>query len=59
MIWVEEKWKTMMTKGLLITVYLLGIWGPKAAFDANAYVGLLKVVVNYICCCIMLIVPCC
>ena len=37
----------MMTTGLLIAVYLLGIGVAKAAFDTCAYVGLLKAVVNY------------
>jgi len=44
---VEEKGKTMMTTGLLIAVYLLGIGVAKAAFNTNAYVELLKAVVNY------------
>jgi len=36
-----------MTTGLLIKVYLLGIGVANTAFNANAYVELLKAVVNY------------
>jgi len=36
-----------MTTGLLIVIYPLGIGVAKVAFDANAYVSLLKEVLNY------------